>query len=68
MPSGLYLNSLNTFISYIRSVWLVLSLSRFVEISEFNESVDPDQTPRSAASDLGIHGLPVSLLNGLHQA
>ena len=23
-------------------------------------SVDPDQTPRSAASDLGLHCLPVS--------
>ena len=25
-------------------------------------SVDPDQTPRSAASDLGLHCLPMSLL------
>ena len=25
-------------------------------------SVDPDQTPRSAASDLGLYCLPVSLL------
>ena len=25
-------------------------------------SVDPDQTPRSAASDLGLHCLPLSLL------
>ena len=25
-------------------------------------SVDPDQTPHSAASDLGLHCLPVSLL------
>ena len=25
-------------------------------------SVDPDQTPRSAASDLGLHCLPVSHL------
>ena len=24
--------------------------------------VDPDQTPRSAASDLGLHCLPISLL------
>ena len=35
----------------------------FVEISELNaNSIDPDQTPRSAASDLDLHCLPVSLL------
>ena len=35
----------------------------FVEISELNaKSVDPDQTPRSVASDLGLHCLPVFLL------
>ena len=34
-----------------------------MEISEFNaNSVDPDQTPRSAASNLGLHCLPMSLL------
>ena len=34
----------------------------FVEISKFNaNSVDPDQTPRSVASDLGLHCLPMSL-------
>ena len=32
-------------------------------MSVFNaNSVDPDQTPRSAASDLGLHCLPMSLL------
>ena len=32
------------------------------EIPEFNaNSVDPDQAPRSAASDLGLHSLPMSL-------
>ena len=64
MPSGLfYLKSLDRSISYIRGVWLVLLLSLFVEISELSaNSVDPDQTPRSAASDLGIHCLPMSLL------
>ena len=32
-------------------------------MSELNEnSVDPDQTPRSAASDLGRHCLPMLLL------
>ena len=40
----------------------------FIEILVFNaNSVDPDQTPRSAtprsvASDLGLHSLPMSLL------
>ena len=38
-------------------------LSCFVEVSELNVNiVDPDQTPRSAASDLGLHCLAVSLL------
>ena len=40
-----------------------LLLSSFVEISELNANgVDPNQTPRSAASDLGLHCLPMSLL------
>ena len=35
----------------------------FIEILELNaNSVDPDQTPRSAASDLGLRCLPMSLL------
>ena len=34
-----------------------------MEIIELNaNSVDPDQTPRSAASDLGLHCLPMFLL------
>ena len=28
----------------------------------FGNSDDPDQTPRSAESDLGLHCLPVTLL------
>ena len=28
----------------------------------FSNSGDPDQTPRSAASDLGLHCLPITLL------
>ena len=28
----------------------------------FANSGDPDQTPRSAASDLGLHYLPITLL------
>ena len=55
--------SLERSFSYIRDVWLVFIISCFVEISETNaNSVDRDQTPRSAASDLGLHCLPVSLL------
>ena len=35
----------------------------FVEISDSNaNSADPDQTPRSAASDLGLHSLSMSFL------
>ena len=35
----------------------------FIDISVSNaNSVDPDQTPRFAASDLGLHCLPMSLL------
>ena len=34
-----------------------------MEISELiANSVDPDQTPQNAASDLGLHCLPMSLL------
>ena len=34
-----------------------------MEITKLNaNSVEPDQTPRSAASDLGLHCLPMSLL------
>ena len=46
-------------------------LSCFVEISDFYaNSVDPNQTPQSAASDQGLHCLQMSLywtlgLNGL---
>ena len=44
-------------------MWLVFIISCFVEISEINaNSVDPDQTPRSAVSNLGLHGLPMPLL------
>ena len=40
-----------------------LLLSYFVAFSELNaNSIGPDQTPQSAASDLGLHCLPVSLL------
>ena len=63
--------SLDRFISKRRGVWLVLLLSYFLEISELKaNSVVPDQTPRSAASDQELHCLSMSLygtlgLNGL---
>ena len=42
---------------------LGLLLPCFIEITVFNANrVDPDQTPRSAASDLGLHCLPMSIL------
>ena len=38
-------------------------LPYFIEISKFNaNSLDPYQTPRSAASDLDLHCLPMSFL------
>ena len=44
------------------SGWFLL-FSCCVEFAELTaNSVDPDQTPRSASSDLGLHCLPVTLL------
>ena len=64
MPSGLfYLIYLDASIPNRRGDWIILLLLCFIESPVFNaNSVDPDQTPRSAASDLGLHCLPVSLL------
>ena len=64
MPSGLFcLKTLDRSVSDIRGVWLVLIVTMFLEISELiANSVDPDQTPHSAASDLGLNCLPMSLL------
>ena len=64
MPNGLfYIKSLDISNSYIRSVWLVFLISMLCRNSELNaNSVDPDQTPRSAASDLGLCCLQISLL------
>ena len=46
----------------VRDVWLFL-LIYFIEIPVFNaNSVDPDQTPHFAASDLGLHCSLMSLL------
>ena len=70
MPSGFfYFNPLNRFIAHIQCKGCLarfLFLSHFEEISELNvNSVDPDQIPRSAASDLGLHCLPMSLLRNV---
>ena len=49
----------------ISSVTLMslLKITCFIEIPVFNaNSVVPDQTPHDAASDLGLHYLPMSLL------
>ena len=64
MPSGLfYHNSLDWSVSNRRDTRLVLVLPRFIDILALNEnSVHPDQTPHSAASDLGLHYLPMPLL------
>ena len=43
--------------------FLLLHVPCFIETHVCNaNSVDPDQTPRSAASDLGLYCLPMSLL------
>ena len=63
MPSGLlYLNSGQVHFQY--KGCLVVFYYYHVSYKFLNEanSVDPDQTPRSAASDLGLHYLAVPLL------
>ena len=64
MLSGFfYLNSLDRFISSERVSSKFLLLPWFTEIHTLNaNSVDPDQMPHSAASDLGLYCLPMSLL------
>ena len=43
--------------------YIILLSPCLLKISAFNaNSEDPDQTPRSAASDLGLHYLPLSFL------
>ena len=47
----------------MQGVWLIFSITMFVEILVFHaNSVDPDQTPRNAASDLRLHCWPIFLL------
>ena len=58
-----YHNSLDRSISNSRVSGYFLPLPCFKEIPVFNASSgDPDQTPRSVASDQGLHRLPMSLL------
>ena len=64
LPSVLfYLITLDRSISNLRDVWLGFTFILVRDNSVFHaNSVDPDQTPRSAASDLGLNCLPMSLL------
>ena len=45
-----------------RNSGLCLHIPKEKRAKLFANSRDPDQTPRSAASDLGLHCLPVTLL------
>ena len=64
MPNDtFYLYYSDRSISNIRGVWLVCIIVMFYRNSCFNaNSVDPDQTPQHAASDLGLDCLRMSLL------
>ena len=60
MPSGL--NTLDRSISNRRSTWLVFFvITMFYRYNYTKCSVVPDQMPRSAASYMGLHCLPMSL-------
>ena len=63
-PSGFfYLNSLDRPFPVKGVSGLFLLLRWFTEIPVLNaNSIGPDQTPRFAASDQGLHCLPMSLL------
>ena len=64
LPSGFfYYNSLDLSISNIRGVWLDFINTMFYRnLCIYANSVDPDQTPRSAASELGLRCLQMTLL------
>ena len=58
-----YHNSLDWSISNSRESGKLFLLLCFIEIPVFNaNSVDPDQMLSSAASDMGLHSLPIALL------
>ena len=62
MPSGLfYLCKLCEHIHYSSGVWYIYFLLSFIEVVNFNaNTVGPDQTPRSEASDLGMYCFSMS--------
>ena len=64
MLSGLFqLYALDRSISHRRGVWLDFIITSFREYFVFRaKCIDPDQTPCSTASDLGLHCVPMSLL------
>ena len=64
MPSRpFHLFSLDRSISSRKGVWLDFIIPQFREISVFHaNSIDPDQMTLSAASDLGLHCLQITLL------
>ena len=64
MPSGLfYYNFGQVHFLYKRCLVIFLLLSYYVEVSEVNANrVDTDQMLHSAASDLGLQCLPMSLV------
>ena len=56
-------NSLDQSISNSRLFGQFLLLLCFLEIPVYNaNSVDPDQMPHVAATDLGLHCLPITLM------
>ena len=61
MPNSLsYLHSSDRSISNVRGVRYVFIITTFIEITVINANgVDPGQMPRFAASDLGLHCLPM---------
>ena len=68
-PNGLfYFNFSDRSISNRRSSDSFFIIKIFYRIPVFfANSVDPDQTPQTAASDLGLHCLPMSLLRDARQ-
>ena len=64
MPNGLfYLHPSDRSVFKIRGVWLLLSINMFYRILVLHaNSLDPNQMPHSAASDLILHCLLMSLL------
>ena len=56
-------SSMDQTISNRMDVWLILLLWCFIEIPVLNaKTADPDLMPHFAASDLGLHCLPMSFL------